>query len=321
VNVRRGLCAALVAWGVMSVAPDARADATDLVWEAPEGCPTESDLERSVARLRAGRASPTRPVQARGRVRREPGGPARLRLSISTADADTERELEADACEELLDAAALLIVLAAETAAQVPASTLAAPRAPAEQSSSPEPRRDAEPKTAAPEASPLGLDVRVFGAMDAAALPRPAPGLGAGASVALGPVRAEAYGAYFPDQTRLVEEAGAGADVSFVLAAARVCWVPLRRRVDLAACLGGEAGVLRAQAFGVSDPSGGSATWLAPQIAGVGRLHLSPIVASLLSVELAVPVAKERFVLVGVGDVHGAPDLTARVALGFEIGP
>ncbi len=186
--------------------------------------------------------------------------------------------------------------------------------------------RPAKPKDAAPDDAdaggrpPFDLGVRAFAAVDAAALPKPAPGFGAGAALQKDAWRGEIYGAYFPDQTQLVGRAGAGAEVSLILAAARFCWVPVRRRFELGVCLGGEVGVERALGFGVADPGSGNATWLAPQLALVGHLHITPVVSGLAGIDLAVPVSRERFVLSGVGDVH-APDVTGRLLVGIEIGP
>jgi hypothetical protein len=314
---------------VLLVAPPVLADQTSVEWEAPPRCPGKVDVERAIARLREGKPPPVRSVRARGVVTQAPGARPSLQLSLSTADAETTRVLDGDSCAELVDAAALLVVLATDAEDDGPPAALPAepprrepqpPPPPPPRPTSPDDEKD--PSTGAPaEPPPFDFGVRFFAAIDAAALPKPAPGFGAGGSLQGGPWRGELLGAYFPDQTGFVVGGGPGAEISLLLVVARFCGVPLRKRFEVAGCVGGEAGVVRAVGFGVDEPGSGSATWLAPQIAAVGHLHITPILSGFTTVELAVPLARERFVLVNVGDVHGPPDITVRGALGIEVGP
>lgn len=134
-------------------------------------------------------------------------------------------------------------------------------------------------------------------------------------------MRGEVVGTWFPGRDARLAGSDAGAEVSLMVVTPRGCWVPRRGRLELAGCLGLELGSLRAEAFGVSDPGVGSALWLAPHVGILGGLELAPPVRLVVGVEAAVPLARERFVLVGVGDVHQPPPVTARAVVGLELRP
>lgn len=321
----------LVAWTTIAAARGAHADPGDLelAWEAPAGCPSVEDVHAQVARLRAtgGSTAPPRRVRGSARVTGE-GAAWRLELSLTTDQAATDRVLDGSSCAELADATALLVVLASDAEGETPSPGSApatggsvAPDRGAPQNTAPAPSdaRRAAPVAPPPPAVRLGL--RLFGTADVASLPVPSLGGGAAAALDVGPGRGEIAGTWFPGREGNVPGRDGGADVSLVVVTARGCWVPLRGAVELAGCLGLEVGSLRAEAFGVSDPGVGSALWLAPHVGAMGALELAPPVRLVGGVEAAVPLARERFVLVGVGDVHQPPPVTARVSVGLELRP
>lgn len=316
----------LVALAMIAAAPDARSDAGDLqlAWEAPPGCPSAGEVHARVARLRAsgGSTAAPRPVEVRARVSGA-GEAWRLDLSLITEQAATDRVLEGSSCAELADATALLVVLASDADAGPPAAGEAGSR---ERDRStppfPEPTPPGAPRTAPrPVAPGVRLALRLFGAGDVASLPAPSLGGGAAAALDVGPVRAEVVGTWLPGREARVGDGDAGAEVSLVAVTPRGCWVPHRGTVEVAGCLGLELGSLRAEAFGVSDPGVGSALWLAPHVGVLGGLELAPPVRVVVGVEAAVPLARERFVLGGVGDVHEPPPVTARATVGLELRP
>lgn len=86
--------------------------AVALTWQVPPGCPDRDALARAITE-RLGRPLAPGEAQVEGRITRRRTAPGyRLRLRLSARDRSDERELFARACPPLIDATALLVVLA-----------------------------------------------------------------------------------------------------------------------------------------------------------------------------------------------------------------
>ncbi len=175
-------CAALV-----SAAPVAAAE-PPLRWSAPPGCPSERALNDAIQRgLPEPDAATRRKVTARAVIARD-GDRYTVRLVIATDEATTERRFEGGTCDEVAAASALIVALAIDARAQVPALVAApADALPA-----------APPSVAAPAAStraPLRVSVLAGAALDGATLPTATFGAALGAAVARRPWVAEVEGA------------------------------------------------------------------------------------------------------------------------------
>jgi hypothetical protein len=122
-----------LAWA-LTVAPVERApELLRLQWSAPESCPTHADVrDRISSQLSA--ADTERPlvqVDADIHVVEIEGG-FRARLEVTTPTGLTERELSATTCAVIVDASALIVAMAADTAAaqRMPAAEPEPPKPP-----------------------------------------------------------------------------------------------------------------------------------------------------------------------------------------------
>jgi hypothetical protein len=107
-------------------------DRLELAWEAPPACPTAEAIEGEVARLVGGTLPPGAAIRATGRASARDAGGFALYLTTEVDGARGERTLDADRCDELAAAAALILALmidaeAAMRAEPIEPSTLALP--------------------------------------------------------------------------------------------------------------------------------------------------------------------------------------------------
>jgi hypothetical protein len=305
--------------GAALVPATALAAGLTFTWDAPPECPTAEAVERRLTQLLAdaGRPSPpegaVRVVVTPGQTRHS----ARVSLQLG-ADPPSVRLLSAPSCAELADAATLAVALAL-TAPE-------APRPAPEPATSPPPvapDRPAERPLPAPAASPpiarLHLSLRGAAGLDAATLPAASPGGSLGLALSLGPAEVElsALG-LFTQTAERASPPGTGAEVSLFAGRARGCLSPEIAPLHLRPCLGLELGRLQAEGLGVPAPTSGSGRWLAPELAlGVGG-RLFPALSLGLEVSALFPLARDHFVLEGIGDVYRAPAFSARAAFTVE---
>jgi hypothetical protein len=321
VPVRALVLVAIVAPGDAH-AQAAGADPFSLEWNAPAGCPDGPAVSASVRELLRARptAEPRSPLHARASVVHDAGAWT-LRVSTAEDDAARERVVSGADCGELADAAAVIVALAVDPSlhdrpappVSLPASRPPGPAALAADAPAPPP---ASPPTT-PDAR-VAVSGAVLGALDAAALPAPAPGLGVEVGVAFGRLGLAAQGAWFPSQRANVEGSTGGGEVSLLLAGALVRYRLIRAPLELDLSLAFEAGSMHAEAVDVALPSDGRALWLAPGAGLRAGWPITPNLAAQLGATVLVPVSRERFVVTGLGDVHGPPAVTVRGTLGIE---
>lgn len=104
----------------------------ELTWEGLPACPTGDAIEGEVARLVGGTLPEGAPIRATGRASEREGGGYTLVLTTDVEGARGERTLDAERCDELAAAAALILALmidpeAAMRAEPIEPSTLALP--------------------------------------------------------------------------------------------------------------------------------------------------------------------------------------------------
>ncbi|MDC0716033.1 hypothetical protein [Nannocystis bainbridge] len=93
-----------------------------LAWTAPEGCPGEAEVRARVVRMTGQEAAERANLTARATVREASPGRWALTLELTGTSGGGRRELTAPRCEELVDAAALVVAIAVD-----PRAALAAP--------------------------------------------------------------------------------------------------------------------------------------------------------------------------------------------------
>ena len=338
---RVAACAAIACAVATFVPAIAKADppAVRIDWSAPDGCPdgvwVRGELERLLGGPLEGEGPPR--FTARASVVRDATGRWQLQLATTGDGMERERSLGGQTCEELAGAAALIVALAVDP---VGAATRAGVRSEPGHDTPNAARAGADSPARAPDlavttggrdrasdgasrAAPAPSELRWVGRasalVDAGALPHAAPGLGLMAAGELGSARVEVLGAYFFRQRATVAGREAGADVSLVAGAARLCAVPWRGPIEAGGCLGFEAGALLGEGFGVSSPDSSAAPWLAPEAGLFAAYTLTRRLGLTVALDALVPLARKRFVLTGVSEVFTPPPFTVRAGLGLEL--
>jgi hypothetical protein len=97
-----------------------------LTWDAPAGCPPAAAVLGNVERTLAEPGQARTPAAATARVLSVPGEPWQAHLTLDVRGTRTERQFEAESCDALAAAAALIIALAVEDGAEPPLSPASA---------------------------------------------------------------------------------------------------------------------------------------------------------------------------------------------------
>jgi hypothetical protein len=315
---------------VVGSAPALAESGVELTWSAPDECPGRRRVVAEIERL-LGRpldAPASKRFDAHAEITPEVSGFS-LRVTAEGDGATRERALRADTCEELADAAALIIAMAVDPAA-VAARSHADPEPPAAPPPA-TPRAIATPPAAVVASSTRpgsssrpGAERSVRGVtgafvtLETSALPAVAPGFGLSLGLLAEPLRVELSGAYFLSQRADLGETGAGGDIALAIGGAHVCLSLLVRPVDLGPCLGLEAGALLGSGFGVSGARSDLSPWLAPQAGLRVAFAFTSHLGAGLRAGALVPLLRERFLL-GDLELYRPPPVTARVELGIEV--
>lgn len=251
-------CAAFTAVALHASLGQCEPPGLELRWSAPAECPTQPEVLRTVEQLLAGASAV--PMRADARVDKRKHGFV-LALDWSTSEASATRVLEGESCQELAQAAALMLSLAAEPTA-TRSSVIEAPRA--APAGSPAPSAEAEralprepsaisapmvtPATARPDATPrVSWSARAGAAVDAGSLPRATVGVLGGAGIALGAPRLRLDALVFAPK----EEENAFGSGRFLLGAASLapCYRVSLGPTTLEPCLAAELHALPSRGF------------------------------------------------------------------------
>lgn len=310
--------------GALGAGGTAQARAID--WSAPAGCPDRAWVVAAIERHQGG---PLRmPGGFSARVEVVQHGPRQWRMTLHTRRAGVagERVVEGGSCEEIAEAAALLIVLSLDGAHAGLATDRAVTLDPWDlrlpsgvEPPLPRARQRSGAGARAREAGAGGVEWRVrsslaYGAM---ALPGGGFGVGAGAAVVRDRLRIDLSGAHWFERTGTVEgEPMAGGSFHLEAATLRGCW-RISRYIG-AGCLGAELGIIRAAGFGVDRENAVRELWAAPMASLVGDYKLTESLGISVIADYAWALRRPRFTLSGLGQVHQPGRSALRFYLGVE---
>jgi hypothetical protein len=327
IGVARAIGSCVFTFASLRTAPRAAlADdaAPEILWTAPPECPSVKQLRAEIDRLLARPQTRSRAmVEVSAEVTRDSddAGPYRLRLVITDREGGTrERRIDGESCAEVADAAAVVIALASDDDALPPPLP---PPPPVEPPPTPSDQQDAgapvEPSLP-PASPPAAWDIIALGGVDVASLPAPTPGFGLGLGLTLSDNRFELRAAaWLPQRATLGALSSVGGDVALYAAELRYCRAVVEGAIDLAPCVGFEAGALRASSVGVASPVSGLGPWLAPELGLVGAVHPASRLTLSLELDGLAPLARDRFVISGAGQVFQPPWVTGRAVLGVHV--
>jgi hypothetical protein len=310
-----------------------------LTWSGPGDCPSGERVVARVQQLLSRAKRVGRPLVAEATIAAERTG-YRLDLSTEHGEKRLRRTVHAEACEELADAAALILalwidpaLLTEETRGE-PTTPPSGPTRPVtEQDRVAEQNRSegaAEPTTrpsaptraphrADPSARRLHWRVIAGPVVDFGSLPTLAPGLEIGGGVELARLAVTLSSQWFPYSRRqIAEEPPRGGTFSLLTAMARACYQPLER-FALAGCAGGELGVLRAEGYGTVVEEEQSIFWAS---VGPGFEVIFPV-SGKVSVrgagDVLFALRRPNFLLENVGSerVYEPRAASLRLALGL----
>ena len=326
VRLGRGVPGWATAW-LASVPTAAAAEgvaAVELAWTAPRGCPMREQVLAKSEQLLGGQAE--RAVSAEGTIRTHPDG-FELVLRAEVEGVQLSRRLVAPRCDELADAAALILAMAARPQQQVPPETESS-SSPTHASGARAARTTPSKRTvplrspvappaasapAAPRPPPTRPYAMVTGSVDHGTLPSSSLALGGGVGVWRGPWGAEGQVRHWLKRQR-DDTNNPGKGVVLWLNAGSFLGC-VAGPLGTAACGGLEVGSLSGRGYGVDEPRPRSVIWAA----GLASARLRLVPARWLwlaaSVEAAVPIKRYEFRLERVGSVYGPSDICLRAGL------
>lgn len=282
-----------------------------LSYEAPPKCPSQQAVREAVGAYLGREEFDARVAEVNARVVVEPSDgpdPWRLTLDVSGAGVEVHKQLGARTCEDLTEAAGLMIAVAldplrvSETTQEPPAPEPEPVPAPAVEVAKP-----AAPRQA-PRARVRG-EVRVGAGVGLSVLPSASADVVAAVSVMGRLWRVDVLGHYAaPTITQPFEEdPDAGARIQLGAAGLRGCVVPTVRRLELPACVGAQAGAMRADGVGLRERDTSHRPWIAvtagQELAWVSRAGIGMWIAA----EAVLVVLQPRFHVDDLGPVYEAP--------------
>jgi hypothetical protein len=305
------------AWGSQALAAPAL---VDLVWNSPgPECPSREWMLAEVARVLGGSRGPIERAGARVDVRRGDEGRWHAGLSVDARGAHTERRFEADSCDAIASAAALIVAVAVEGG--VP------PQAPA----TPRPEPLASPPTEhGVQTHDSQLVVTTAGVIDDATLPAVGGGGEAAAGwtyrVSMFRLSALVGASLFADQT--TSSAGRptqGGTFKLLATSARACGSIASGPFELGPCVGADYDTMWASGFGWQPLSSKTADWVSLLGSARASWNFSRNIAIFARADALIPLAQPRFEAgsgsPGMPDipVHHPSAVAARGALGIEL--
>jgi hypothetical protein len=260
-------------------------------------------------------------------VRGGPGGFA-LKARITKSGVSETKTMEAERCETLADAYAVIVAFVIDPASGVrqpgPEGWDAVAAMPAIASARAEvmPRTPTATEAAPPSAAsaqlfrPPAVGVGPVAAVGAGLLPFPALGVGARVSVQAGP-RWELAGMYWPERFSSVSvspSSAVGALVDLATIGPSVCLPLLRGAV--ASCLGVDVGAMRGIGADVPHPNSGRSWWVAPTSSLAVRLMLARRVSLRFRLDAGIPIFRPSFVVDNVGQAGSVETFRPAPAFG-----
>lgn len=316
----------------------ASAEAVELAWEAPVGCPDEAAIRAAIQRWIEQSPDPldTRQLYVDGRVEPEGRGFA-LELVLESQSGSSHERLHAERCETLVDVVALKVTLAA-----TPPGVGDEASAPSDR---PRPRRKRAPSSDAASAGTAGgggdeadastitppsqeqdpTPIAVAIALLAGAELDPtsielASNLALEVALRLGRWRVVGGGYYAPSRAHHYPDLpGTGAELQRLSARLQACPGVLPGPFTLAPCAGVELGVLRGTGVGVTQTSTSDQLWAAGLLGATLRVPLSNALFLGLDATWLFAFARPSFHVKDLSTLYQAPGNGIRVLAGLEL--
>lgn len=267
----------------------AQHDRVQLDWRAPAGCPDGAEIHSRVSELPPERAAHRRALRASARVSEIAGG---YRLDLATDQGN--RSMVANNCDELGNAAALLLSLLADGPAEL-------------QPSAAEPAPRLEPS--------LGAAL----AIDVGSLPRTAWGLALRVGMSLDSLSVELSSAYFPTQQVFgLQPSATVGELRLITAAIGGCYA-LTHGYEVSPCLALAYGRLWGEGLGLhmSRRVHGDQVLVAPGLRFA--VALASVVRAVIELSLGLPLYGAAFSVEPAATVHRTADLIAQMRAGVEL--
>ncbi len=298
----------------------------DLEWVAPRQCPGHGAVIREVSRILGDQAPPTpRRIAARAEVWR--GEDTRWHAALTSAGTGSAtRSLDAESCEAVANAAALILALMVDPSrattanATPPAASASAPSAAPEAApappSAPVPRDEGSPVVppdVGPHAGPTPGErdvesegrrprwaIGVLGGVSVGALPAAQPGAEVAIAWLTERLRLEIAGRsdWSHQRVALASRTDEGADFRLLSGLARGCYSLSSSRLALGACAVFELNWLRASGFGATPSVNGDALIPAIGASAIATYGIGDRIAVRVLLEGVAPFSRPTFVIV-----------------------
>lgn len=299
----------------------------DLQWDAPAQCPGRSAVVGELEKyLEAPDDQPAAEVQKVDARVREIDGRWILDLRVEVEGGVLEKHLEAEGCELLASATALMISVLVHPAA-VLAQVESAPTEPeGEQveshssvSSTPAAPQAQSPRDASPPGDRLRWTWRADGGLALAEVPGVTPSVGLSTGVVYRRTRIEVFALFDVPSAARIDGVDAGARFDAIAGGVRGCFVPGKSRVFVPLCAGVEAGRVRGRGFGLESNAVARSPWLAAQLGPALELRVRPRFAAIVRADAVFGLWRPRFAVDDVGDLFTSRTVGARATVGFEL--
>jgi len=308
----------------------AGAERVALIWNAPEGCPTTQAILDEVEKTLEGSAKDVAPVAAVVDVPAPSDGRWRASLVIHSHGKRAKRQFDAESCEALALATALIVGLAAEGGDDAPAPGSAGqvrpPASRADNAIGSAPVQGPANPASAWDAS--GPHLLVGGVVDSGTMPG---GAAAGIEAAAGQswttsvwrLRLTASASFFPERdlpntNTFAVPYGQYWMVSF---SGRGCLMAVLSRFEIGPCVGGELAFMHVT--GIGGPTATDTQyWASPLVSAAAGLTVASRVAVFARTDIVFPTTQRSFTMSGsggTGDVYKIPSHAFRGVVGVEL--
>jgi hypothetical protein len=283
-----------------------------LSWNAPPGCPTAAAVASDVQRILGGSSSHR--ATARADVVELGSQRWSVHLVTNVDDAPGERSLEANSCEALASATALILALTVDPARAL--ATMPPPSRP--QQPAPRPGPPAQTSTR----DPLQVLVAAAGVGETGTLPSPSVGGEISLGVLFGPVRGEISGTDWFSQDATANT-GQGTHIHLLDGALRGCFRGrFGDRFEMDPCAGAALVLASSNGFGEDKSFERSSSWSTLDADLLSSWRIAGPLALRASLGFGVPLARPSFILLdpqGQTFLHRAYWIAGRGTLGLEV--
>jgi hypothetical protein len=290
----------------------------DIQWEAPAECPGISAEVAAIERLLGRPLDRARDdkVRARGQVRRTEDGRWELHAVLEAGGRVETETLVARRCQALGDAMALKIALAIDPFAPMSPPLPAAPNDEVSATVVPAPA-----PAAVPERHRVHWGLRLVGGVGAGPLPGVTPSVALYASLQLSRFRFELGGeAHWGGVTRYDVLPMVGADTNAFIGGARACFAPYSSAWGAAHVCGGlDAGVLRAEGFGLETSTSATKPWGAFLVGSALQFRLTQRLSVWFELDGLLTVLRPEFYVQNLPPLYSPKAAGVRAATGFEV--